>query len=56
MLVMLKSDSEKILRRIMEESKAQFSEEQIKCISQAILEIAEELIAEARELFRTRNR
>ena len=52
---MLKSESEKILRRCMEETQAQFTEEQIKCLSLAILEVASEMIAEALSLFKPKS-
>jgi hypothetical protein len=51
---MLKSESERILRRCMEENKAEFSEEQIKCLTQAILEIVDQMIQEALSLYKSR--
>jgi hypothetical protein len=54
-LVMLKSETEKIIRRCIEENKAQFTEEQVKCLSQIILEITEEMIAEALSLYRPKS-
>lgn len=51
---MIKSESERILRRCIEETKAQFSEEQIKCLSLAIMKICEELVEEALPLYKAK--
>jgi hypothetical protein len=54
-LVMLKSESERILRRCIEETKATFSEEQIKCIALAIIEITDQMIQEALSVYKARS-
>ena len=51
---MLKSDAERILRRYAEESKAQFTEQQIECLALALLKISEQVVEEALALFRPR--
>jgi hypothetical protein len=49
---MLKSDAEKILRRYMLETNAQFSDEQIQCLAIALLKITEDIVEEALSLYR----
>lgn len=44
---MLKSEAEKIFRRAMEETNAQFSDEQVQCIVQAMLKIGGRMVEEA---------
>jgi ribosomal protein S7 len=48
---MLKSDAERILRRTMEETKMQLTEQQIQCLSQAMLKIAQQVVEEALSLY-----
>ncbi len=50
-VVMLKSDAERILRRTMEETKMQLTEQQIQCLSQAMLKIAQQVVEEALSLY-----
>lgn len=49
---MLKSESEHILRRSLEEAEAELSEEQIAALSDAILKIAGKVVEEAAANFR----
>lgn len=44
---MFKSEAEHILRRAMEETKAEFTDEQVKCLALAILKISGVLLEEA---------
>ncbi len=44
---MLKSEMEKVFRRCMEESKAEFTEEQIQCIIMAMNKICGRMVEEA---------
>lgn len=44
---MLKSEAEKIFRRNMEDTNAQFSEEQIQCLVAALMKISGRIVEEA---------
>jgi len=44
---MLKSEAERLFRRCMEESNAQFTDEQVQCIVQALLKIGGRMVEEA---------
>lgn len=44
---MLKSEAEKVLRRTIEETKAEFSEEQISCLVTAMMKICGRIVEEA---------
>lgn len=44
---MLRSEAETVLRRCMEESKAQFTEEQVQCLVAAFLKIGGRMVEEA---------
>ncbi len=52
---MLRSESERILRKYMEETKAQFTEEQIQCLALALLKISEQITEEALALYRPKS-
>ncbi|MBZ0189023.1 MAG: hypothetical protein K8F91_22450 [Candidatus Obscuribacterales bacterium] len=49
---MLKSDAERIIRRSIEETGAEFTEEQIAALSQMILKIAATMVEEALSTFK----
>lgn len=44
---MLRSEAETVFRRCMEDTKAQFTEEQIKCLVEAVLKISGRMVEEA---------
>ena len=44
---MLKSEAERVIRKAMEETEAQFTEEQIKALSQVVIKICSTIIEEA---------
>lgn len=44
---MLKSEAEGIFRRQMEETKAEFTDEQVECIVQALMKICGRMVEEA---------
>ncbi len=44
---MLKSDAERVIRKAIEECDAQFTEEQIKALSQMMLKISSTIVEEA---------
>ncbi len=46
-IAMLKSEAERVVRKAMEETEAQFTEEQIQAISQICLKIAATVVEEA---------
>lgn len=44
---MLKSEAEKLFRRQMEETKAEFSDQQVECIVQSMMKICGRMVEEA---------
>ena len=49
---MLKSEAEQIVRRAMEETEAEFTDEQIRCLGMALLKIAGRIVEEAMASYR----
>ncbi len=50
---MFQSEAEKIIKRFMAESKAEFTEEQIACLAKAILKITSVVLEEANSIMRS---